>query len=77
MGYVEEFGIDSHELRTVALPFEVILDSVPGCGADIFQDDEWWPMIVHPRHHAMESSARLSSAINPLLFVIQVRVVDA
>lgn len=69
--------IQAHRLCTVFRLLEFLDDGWPRSAAHVLQDHNWWTMFFDPAEHAVKCPARLSALIDVLLFIIEIRVVDA
>ena len=62
---------------TVPDPLEFSRYLIPGCRANIFEDNNGRTMVFNPTQHAAESTTGLSVRRDILFLVVQVRIVDA
>jgi hypothetical protein len=77
VGDIIGFCVQSDRLGTVFRLLEFADNLWPRSAAHVLQDYDWWAMFLDPVKHAIERPTGLSALINVLLFVVEIRVVDA
>ena len=69
--------VDAHVFGTVSLLLEIPFDFVPRRAADVLEDNDRRSVVLDPPHHTTERTPGLSMAVDVLLLIVQVGVVDA
>ena len=73
---IKRLGVDAEVAGAVFVALEVLLNALPGSTANVLEDDERWPVSLHPRHHATEGATGLAVGVNVLLLIVEVGIVD-
>lgn len=77
MGDIIGFCVQADRFCTVFCLLELLDNRLPGSAAYVLQDYDWWAMFLDPVEHATKRPTGFSALIDVLLFIVEIRVVDA